>query len=83
MLPVSEIGWGHVDDINSRLEVGQRVEVVVLKLDWENNRFSFSLKQALPDPWQEAVSKFPVGSLHTGRVARLALSGPSSPWPRA
>ncbi len=75
LLPVSEIGWGHVDDINSRLEVGQRVEVVVLKLDWENDRFSFSLKQALPDPWQEAVSKFPVGSLQTGRVARLAPFG--------
>jgi small subunit ribosomal protein S1 len=75
LLPVSEIGWGHVDDINSRLEVGQRVEVVVLKLDWENNRFSFSLKQALPDPWREAAHKFPVGSMHSGRVARLATFG--------
>jgi len=75
LLPVSEIGWGHIDDINSRLELGQRVEVVVLKLDWENNRFSFSLKQALPDPWREAVDKFPVGSLQTGRVARLAPFG--------
>jgi small subunit ribosomal protein S1 len=75
LLPVSEIGWGHVEDINSRLEVGQRVEVVVLKLDWENNRFSFSLKQARPDPWQEAVRRFPEGSLHTGVVARLAPFG--------
>ncbi len=75
LLPVSEIGWGHVDDINSHLEVGQQVEVVVLKLDWDNNRFSFSLKQTLPDPWGEAISKFPEGTFHTGKVARLTSFG--------
>lgn len=75
LLPVSEIGWGHVDDIHSRLEVGQRVEVVVLKLDWENERFSFSLKQAQADPWQEAARKFSEGSFHAGRVARLTNFG--------
>jgi small subunit ribosomal protein S1 len=75
LLPVSEIGWGRVEDINSHLAVGQQVEVVILKLDWENNRFSFSLKQTRPDPWGAAVSKFPVGSFHTGKVARLTNFG--------
>lgn len=75
LLPVSEIGWGHVKDIHSHLEVGQQVEVVVLKLDWENNRFSFSLKQTLPDPWGMAISKFPEGTFHTGKVARLTNFG--------
>ncbi len=75
LLPVSEIGWGHVEDIHSRLEVGREVEVAVLKLDWENDRFSFSLKQTLPDPWEEAVNKFPEGSFHAGKVARLTNFG--------
>lgn len=75
LLPVSEIGWGHVEDIHSKLEVGQKVEVVVLKLDWENDRFSFSLKQAMADPWQEAAAKFTEGSFHSGRVARLTNFG--------
>lgn len=75
LLPVSEIGWGHVEDIHSHLEVGQQVEVVVLKLDWDNNRFSFSLKQTLPDPWDVAISKFPEGTFHTGKVARLTNFG--------
>ncbi len=75
LLPVSEIGWGHVEDIHSKLEVGQKVEVVVLKLDWENERYSFSLKQALTDPWQEAARKFTEGSFHTGTVARLTTFG--------
>ncbi|MEN8142092.1 MAG: S1 RNA-binding domain-containing protein, partial [Thermodesulfobacteriota bacterium] len=75
LLPVSEIGWGHVEDIHAHLEVGRKVEVAVLKLDWENDRFSFSLKQTLPDPWQAAVQKFPEGSFHTGKVARLTNFG--------
>lgn len=75
LLPISEIGWGRVEDINSRLEVGQQVEVAVLKLDWDNERFSFSLKETLPDPWQKAVGKFPVGTFHRGRVDRLMPFG--------
>ena len=75
LLPVSEIGWGHVEDIHAHLEVGREVEVSVLKLDWENDRFSFSLKQTLPDPWSQAVKKFPEGSFHTGKVARLTNFG--------
>lgn len=75
LLPVSEIGWGHVEDINSQLEVGQQVEVAVLKLDWDNDRYSFSLKQTMPDPWTAAIAKFPEGSFHSGRVARLTNFG--------
>lgn len=75
LLPVSEIGWGHVEDIKSHLEVGQQIEVVVLKLDWDNDRFSFSLKQTLPDPWVSAITKFPEGSSHSGKVARLTNFG--------
>lgn len=75
LLPVSEIGWGHVEDINSHLAVGQQVEVAVLKLDWDNDRFSFSLKQTMPDPWSAAVTKFPEGSLCSGKVARLTNFG--------
>lgn len=75
LLPVSEIGWGHVEDIHAHLEVGRQVEVAIMKLDWENDRFSFSLKQTLPDPWEEAVKKFPEGSFHSGKVARLTAFG--------
>lgn len=75
LLPVSEIGWGHVEDINSHLAVGQEVEVAVLKLDWENDRYSFSLKQTMADPWQAAIVKFPEGSFHTGKVVRLTNFG--------
>ena len=75
LVPVSEISWGRVDDINSLLSVGQKVDVAIKKLDWENDKFSFSLKETLPDPWNNVVLKYPEGSSHKGKVARLAPFG--------
>jgi len=75
LLPVSEIGWGRVEDINEVLSVGQEVEVTVTRLDWGKNRFSFSLKKMLADPWEDAELRFPAGSKHTGKVTRLTSFG--------
>ena len=75
LIPVSEIAWGHVEDINERIAEGQQVSVTALNLDWENDRCSFSLKEALPDPWEDVLGKFPEGSTHTGKVARLTDFG--------
>jgi len=72
LIPASEIGWGEVRDIHGHLHVGQQVEVVVKNLDWNKERYSFSLKEALPDPWEEAVGRFAEGSIHKGIVSRLA-----------
>ncbi len=75
LIPISEIGWSRTENIGDVLIENQEVEVVILKLDWQNDRFSFSLKQALPDPWQEIGERFPVGSFHSGNVVRLAKFG--------
>ena len=75
LIPISEISWGRVEDIRGLLREGQEVEVAVAKLDWDHDRFSFSLKETLPDPWQEIRSKYPEGSVQTGRVARLTDFG--------
>jgi small subunit ribosomal protein S1 len=75
LIPISEIGWSRIENIRDVLTEDQDVEVVILKLDWENKRFSFSLKKALPDPWQDIAKQFPVGSFHAGKVIRLAKFG--------
>lgn len=75
LLPISEVGWGRVADIRDRLTEGQEIEVVIKSLDWEKEKFSFSLKDTLPDPWEQAVQAFPEGTYVTGRVARLATFG--------
>ena len=75
LLPVSEIAWSRTEKVGDILSVGQTVEVIIKKLDWEQDRFSFSLKDALPDPWERVVDEYPVGSYHNGTVARLAPFG--------
>ncbi|GFO64936.1 30S ribosomal protein S1 [Geomonas paludis] len=75
LLPVSEVAWARVNHVSEVLTVGQEVEVVVKGIDWEKNRISFSLKDTLADPWEEAASAFPEGSYQNGKVARLTPFG--------
>ncbi|MDY6950323.1 MAG: 30S ribosomal protein S1 [Thermodesulfobacteriota bacterium] len=75
LIPISEISWGRVEDINSSLSVGQKVDVAIKRLDWKEDKFSFSLKDILPNPWDEVGQKYPEGSAHTGKVSRLAPFG--------
>lgn len=75
LLPISEIAWGRVDKIEEVLQVGQTLEVSVKSCDWEKERFSFSLRELLADPWQKVGTLYREGSTLTGTVARLAQFG--------
>ena len=75
LIPISEIGWTRVERIDEFFTLGQQVQVVVKKLDWDSDRISLSYKETLADPWQEGIAHFPEGSVHQGKVARLAQFG--------
>ena len=75
LLPVSEIAWNRTENVGDILSIGQAVEVIIKKLDWENGRISFSLKDTLPNPWDAAAATWPVGSYQTGTVSRLVPFG--------
>ncbi len=75
LLPISELSYTRVAKVSDVLSAGQEVEVVVKRIDWENEKFSFSLKDILADPWDEVAEKFPVGSFHAGTVNKLMPFG--------
>jgi small subunit ribosomal protein S1 len=75
LIPISEVGWSRVKDVREVLSVGQQVQVVVKAIDREKERVSLSLKDTLPDPWEQVARMYPEGSFHTGSVARLAPFG--------
>jgi small subunit ribosomal protein S1 len=75
LLPISEVGWGRTGEMGDVVRVGQEVEVVVKSCDWEKNRFSFSLRATLADPWAKVATRYTRGSTHTGTVARLTPFG--------
>ncbi|OGR65970.1 MAG: 30S ribosomal protein S1 [Elusimicrobia bacterium GWB2_63_22] len=75
LLPVSEMAWSRTEKVGDLLAVGQGVEVVIKRLDWQNERISLSLKDTLANPWDTADMNWPPGSYHTGKVSRLAPFG--------
>jgi len=75
LLPISEIGRSRVENIRSLLSVGQEIEASILKIDWQNERITLSMKSLLADPWDQAAGKYPEGSKHTGKVVRITNFG--------
>ena len=75
LLPVSELAWSRTEKVSDVLAVGQGVEVVIKRLDWQNEKISLSLKDTLANPWDTADMNWPPGSYHTGKVSRLAPFG--------
>jgi small subunit ribosomal protein S1 len=76
LVHVSEMSWSkHVKHPSKIVKVGDEVEVVVLEVKTDQRRISLGLKQTLPDPWEAAAEKYPVGSLVNGRVRNLADFG--------
>jgi ribosomal protein S1 len=57
------------------LEVGQKVQVVIDKIDKEARKISLSYRDLLDNPWDAAEQEFPVGSMHHGAVTRIAAFG--------
>lgn len=75
LIPISEIAWGQTDKVEDVLSQGQRVEVIIKRLDWDKDRISLSLKDTLDNPWDQVEEKYAPGSVHAGRVSRLAEFG--------
>lgn len=75
LIPISEIGWSRVDKVADFFTVGQHVQAVIKKLDWDNDRIALSYKETLADPWDQVSTSFPEGTVHQGTVARLAQFG--------
>ena len=76
LVHISELSWaGNVKHPSELYKTGDEVEAVVLDLDVENERLSLSIKQLLPDPWQNMLAAHPVGSRLKGKVVRVVEFG--------
>jgi small subunit ribosomal protein S1 len=76
LVHVSDISWTEqIKHPSEKFKKGDSVEAVVLKIDKENEKFSLGIKQLQPNPWDEILKKYPVGSEVTGTVSSLADFG--------
>ncbi len=75
LLHITDMSWGRLKHPSEILNVGDELEVKVLKFDNEKERVSLGLKQLKPDPWEAAIEKFSVGTKLVGKVVSLADYG--------
>lgn len=74
LLPISEISRERISSVDSVLQIGQTVEVIILSIDWKLEKMSVSMKALLSDPWENA-NKYAIDSKHTGKVVRITNFG--------
>ena len=71
-VPKTEIAWNIVPEHPKELlEKGQRVEVVITRLDKEKRRIGASIKRAQPKPWEAYYDQHPAGSVVKGKVVAI------------
>lgn len=75
LVHVSEISFERVNKPSDALKVGESVKVKVLSIDSEKNRISLSIKQTLPQPWDNIAEKVAEGDVLEGTVKRLTSFG--------
>ena len=75
LVHVSELAWHRIDHPSEVIDVGDDIEVYVLKVDNTNNRISLSRKRLLADPWTLVENKYQVNELVDGVVTRIVNYG--------
>ena len=75
LLHVRDMSHARVEDPKDVVSEGQKIQVMILKIDREARKIGLGLKQVMPDPWTGAETKWPIGDVVTGRVTRLADFG--------
>ncbi|MDO8451841.1 MAG: S1 RNA-binding domain-containing protein [bacterium] len=75
LIHISEIAWEKVDDPSQYLKVGDTVKVKVVGVDAHTGKLTLSLKQLLPDPWEDVLDIFEKDSQVAGIVSRVTPYG--------
>ena len=75
LLHITDMSWGRLTHPRDLVNVGDEIQVKVLKFDKEKQRVSLGFKQLTPDPWLDAVERYPIGAQVRGRVLSVTDYG--------
>ena len=76
LVHISEMSWTeHVKHPTQKVQLGQDVNVKVLKVDEDTKKISLGMKQLEPDPWDGLIERFPVGTITRGKVRNITTFG--------
>lgn len=75
LVHISELAWHRVDHPREVLNVGDELEVYVLRVDREKQRISLSRKKLLPNPWDTVGQRYKENQLVEGQITRIVDYG--------
>ncbi|MGA2991803.1 MAG: 30S ribosomal protein S1 [Candidatus Korobacteraceae bacterium] len=75
LLHITDMSWGRLTHPHDLVQVGDQIQVKVLKFDKDKQRVSLGFKQLTPDPWLDAAERYPVGARVQGRVISVTDYG--------
>jgi small subunit ribosomal protein S1 len=75
LLHITDMSWGRLTHPRDLVQVGDQIQVKVLKFDKEKQRVSLGFKQLTPDPWLDASERYPIGAHVSGRVISVTDYG--------
>lgn len=75
LLHITDMSWGRVKHPSEMLNVGDEIQVKVLKYDKEKERVSLGMKQLHNDPWESVKAEYTPGTKLKGKVVSLAEYG--------
>ncbi len=75
LLHITDMSWGRLTHPRDLVNVGDEIQVKVLKFDKDKQRVSLGFKQLTPDPWLDATERYPIGAQVRGRVLSVTDYG--------
>src|SRR5579872_5301298 len=75
LLHITDMSWGRLTHPRDLVNVGDEIQVKVLKFDKDKQRVSLGFKQLTPDPWLDAADRYPIGAKVNGRVLSVTDYG--------
>ncbi|WP_263358701.1 30S ribosomal protein S1 [Acidicapsa ligni] len=75
LLHITDMSWGRLTHPRDLVNVGDEIQVKVLKFDKDKQRVSLGFKQLTPDPWLDAVERYPIGAHVHGRILSVTDYG--------
>jgi small subunit ribosomal protein S1 len=75
LLHITDMSWGRLTHPRDLVNVGDQIQVKILKFDRDKQRVSLGFKQLTPDPWLDASERYPIGARVHGRVISVTDYG--------
>ena len=75
LLHVTDIAWRRINHPSEALQIGQALNVQVIRFNAETQRISLGMKQLEADPWEGVEQKYPVGTKFNGRITNITDYG--------